>query len=192
MPFNRFLAFGSNVFDILVLYRVYFSTCSLMFIVWVLPIWRRSGFKKLDSKTIGCSIQSFFEISATEQITISQEANLMNSCIHVLLFSVAKCLGAVKVCERSFEWTKQHNLISHVIEDVEAVESCLKFLGEYNIRAMSFKMAFKGNSSVMAVRASASQAWMMDVLRTNFGGFLKREKAHSYLGNEGPWLTFPN
>ena len=63
MPFNRFLAFGSNVFDILVLYRVYFSTCSLMFIVWVLPIWRRSGFKKLDSKTIGCSIQSFFEIS---------------------------------------------------------------------------------------------------------------------------------
>ena len=63
MPFNRFLAFGSYVFDILVLYRVYFSTCSPMFIVWVLPIWRRSGFKKLDSKTIGCSIQSFFEIS---------------------------------------------------------------------------------------------------------------------------------
>ena len=65
MPFNRFLAFGSNVFDIHVLYRVYFSTCSLMFIVWVLPIRRRSGFKKLDSKTIGCSIQSFFEISGS-------------------------------------------------------------------------------------------------------------------------------
>ena len=67
MPFNRFLAFGSYVFDILVLYRVYFSTYSLMFIVWVLPIWRRSGFKKLDSKTIGCSIQSFFEISGTNK-----------------------------------------------------------------------------------------------------------------------------
>ena len=60
MPFNRFLAFGSYVFAILVLYRVYFSTCSLLFFVWVQPIWRRSGFKKLDSKTIGCSIQSFF------------------------------------------------------------------------------------------------------------------------------------
>ena len=63
MPFNRFLAFGSYVVDILVLYRVYFSTCSLLFFVWDLPIWRRSGFKKLDSKTLGCSIQSFFEIS---------------------------------------------------------------------------------------------------------------------------------
>ena len=62
MPF-KFSAFGSYVFDILVLYRVYFSTCLLLFIVWVLPIWHRSGFKKLDSKTIGCSIKSFLEIS---------------------------------------------------------------------------------------------------------------------------------
>ena len=60
MPFNRFLAFGSYVFDILVLYRVYSSTCSLLFFVWVLPIWSRTGFKKLDLKTIGCSIQPVF------------------------------------------------------------------------------------------------------------------------------------
>ena len=59
MPFNRFLAFGSYVCDILVLYRVYFSTCSLMFIVWVLPIWRQSGFKKLDSKKIGARSSLF-------------------------------------------------------------------------------------------------------------------------------------
>ena len=58
--FSRFLAFGSYVFDILVLYRVYSSTWSLLFFIWVLPIWRQSGFKKLDSKTILCSIQSFF------------------------------------------------------------------------------------------------------------------------------------
>lgn len=46
-----------------------------------------------------------------------------------LFISVAKCLGAVTVCERSFQWTKEHNLICHVIDDVEAVHACLQFLG---------------------------------------------------------------
>ena len=45
-----------------------------MFIVWVLPIWRRSGFKKLDSKTLGCSIQSFFVISGRKDCPIVARA----------------------------------------------------------------------------------------------------------------------
>ena len=53
---------------------------------------------------------------------------------HPLLHSIAKCLGAVKVCERSLQWTKEHNVISHVIEDVDAVEACLNFLGKFFIQ----------------------------------------------------------
>ena len=51
------------------------------------------------------------------------------SIYKVLYFSVAKCLGAVTVCETSFHWTFRHKIISHVIEDVEAVDACLQFLG---------------------------------------------------------------
>ena len=39
------LAFGWHVFDIHVLFQVYSSTCLQLFFVWVLPIWRQSGFK---------------------------------------------------------------------------------------------------------------------------------------------------
>ena len=39
-----------------------------------LPMRRRSGFKMLDSKTIGCKIQSFFEIS--DHITLSLYHNI--------------------------------------------------------------------------------------------------------------------
>jgi len=50
--------------------------------------------------------------------------------------SIARCLGAVRVCERSFQWTKEHNVISHVIEDAEAVDACLKFLDDHKFLVM--------------------------------------------------------
>ena len=45
MLVKRFIAIGRYVFDLLALYFVYPSTCSLLFFVLVLLIWCRSGFK---------------------------------------------------------------------------------------------------------------------------------------------------
>ncbi len=45
---------------------------------------------------------------------------------------MAKCLGAVTVCEKSLDWTKHHHVICHVLEDKEAVDACLRFLGKEN------------------------------------------------------------
>ena len=44
--------------------------------------------------------------------------------------SVAKCLGAVRICEKAFAWTMNHNIVSHVVEDKAAVNACLRFLGK--------------------------------------------------------------
>eukprot|EP00794_Sanderia_malayensis_P013910 gene13910-15359_t len=47
--------------------------------------------------------------------------------------SIAKCLGAVTVCEKSLDWTKNHDVISHVLNDKEAVDACLRFLDDHKM-----------------------------------------------------------
>lgn len=43
--------------------------------------------------------------------------------------SVARCLGAKRVCKRSFEWLSQHPIIPHKISDREAIAACIKLAG---------------------------------------------------------------
>ena len=46
------------------------------------------------------------------------------------IFSIAKTLGAKRVCKRAYEWLSQHKIISRVVSDKEAVSACLKIAGE--------------------------------------------------------------
>jgi len=45
--------------------------------------------------------------------------------------SVAKTLGAARVCEESFLWTKKHPVIPCLVTDKEAVSACLRFADEH-------------------------------------------------------------
>jgi len=45
------------------------------------------------------------------------------------LFSVAKCLGARTVAPHLLEVLPQFNIISEVVNDAQAIESCIRFAG---------------------------------------------------------------
>lgn len=45
--------------------------------------------------------------------------------------SVAKTLGATRVAERAFQWTKEHNIISDTCTDKEAVNACEQFASKF-------------------------------------------------------------
>ena len=47
------------------------------------------------------------------------------------LFSIAKTLGAKRVCKQAYDWISKHKIISRVISDSEAVSACIKFAGEH-------------------------------------------------------------
>ena len=47
--------------------------------------------------------------------------------------TVATSLGAKKVAARAWEWCSRHEIISHCVTDLEAVESCLKFVADHRI-----------------------------------------------------------
>jgi L-serine/L-threonine ammonia-lyase len=47
--------------------------------------------------------------------------------------TVATSLGAKKVAARAWEWCSRHEIISHCVSDLEAVESCLKFVADHRI-----------------------------------------------------------
>ena len=41
--------------------------------------------------------------------------------------SIATSLGAKKVAKAAYDWCHKHEVVSHVVSDIEAVDSCLKF-----------------------------------------------------------------
>ena len=47
--------------------------------------------------------------------------------------SVARCLGAKRVCEMSFHWLSRHPIISHVVSDTAAVSACVKIADDHRI-----------------------------------------------------------
>jgi L-serine/L-threonine ammonia-lyase len=47
--------------------------------------------------------------------------------------SVATSLGARRVCDRAFEWTRQHEVIATTVTDDEAVRACLDVADEHRI-----------------------------------------------------------
>ena len=52
---------------------------------------------------------------------------------YFIVFSVAKCLGALRVCKRSYEWLQNDNVISCVVPDKEALKACVHMSGILNI-----------------------------------------------------------
>ena len=51
----------------------------------------------------------------------------------VLPPSIARCLGAKRVCKRSFEWLSQHEVISYVLTDRDAVAACVGLADDHRI-----------------------------------------------------------
>jgi L-serine/L-threonine ammonia-lyase len=47
--------------------------------------------------------------------------------------SIATSLGARRVCERAFEWTKRHEVVSTTVSDAEAVQACLDVAREHRL-----------------------------------------------------------
>jgi len=47
--------------------------------------------------------------------------------------SVATCLGAKRVCERSLQWAKDHPIQSILVSDKSALSACERFLGDHRI-----------------------------------------------------------
>ena len=51
----------------------------------------------------------------------------------VFFLSIARCLGAKRVCKASYEWLSQHPVISHVLSDTEAVTACVRIADDHRI-----------------------------------------------------------
>lgn len=47
--------------------------------------------------------------------------------------SIASSLGAKKVCEQAFEWTRRHPIISALVSDKAAVVACERFIADHRI-----------------------------------------------------------
>ncbi|XP_072049554.1 serine dehydratase-like [Amphiura filiformis] len=47
--------------------------------------------------------------------------------------SLAKCLGALTVCQKSLDWGKLHPIHSVVVEDKQAIQACLSFLDNHRM-----------------------------------------------------------
>ena len=47
--------------------------------------------------------------------------------------SIATTLGAKRVTQTALGWTRKHNVITHVVSDLDAVEACAKFLDHHRI-----------------------------------------------------------
>lgn len=47
--------------------------------------------------------------------------------------TVATSLGAKKVAGRAWEWCADHEIISHTVSDLEAVEACLRFAADHRL-----------------------------------------------------------
>ncbi|MBW2029397.1 MAG: pyridoxal-phosphate dependent enzyme [Deltaproteobacteria bacterium] len=47
--------------------------------------------------------------------------------------SIATSLGAKKVAKAAYDWCHKHEVVSHVVSDIEAVDSCLQFSNDHRI-----------------------------------------------------------
>lgn len=47
--------------------------------------------------------------------------------------SIATSLGARKVCEQAFQWSKEHTILSEVVSDKAAVCACMRFIDDHRV-----------------------------------------------------------
>ena len=66
----------------------------------------------------------------------TQGAHSLNACVAAGewvelddITSIATCLGAKRVCERSYQWLSQHPVLTATVTDREAVSACINIAG---------------------------------------------------------------
>ena len=47
--------------------------------------------------------------------------------------SIARCLGAKKVSQKSYEWLSNHPVTSHVVTDKDAVSACVRLADDHRV-----------------------------------------------------------
>ncbi len=47
--------------------------------------------------------------------------------------SIATSLGAKKVAKAAYDWCHKHEVVSHVVSDIEAIDSCLEFCNDHRL-----------------------------------------------------------
>ncbi len=50
-----------------------------------------------------------------------------------LYSSIAKCLGAKRVCESAYGWVSKHHIISLVVSDKEALAACVGVADDHRV-----------------------------------------------------------
>ena len=50
-----------------------------------------------------------------------------------MFHSIARCLGAKRVSQKSYEWLSNHPVTSHVITDKEAVSACVHLADDHRV-----------------------------------------------------------
>lgn len=50
-----------------------------------------------------------------------------------ILHSVARCLGAKRVSKRSFEWLSQHNIVTAIVSDRDAISACVNLADDHRL-----------------------------------------------------------
>ena len=48
-------------------------------------------------------------------------------------FSIARCLGAKRVSQKSYEWLSKHHVTSHVVSDRDAVSACVRLADDHRV-----------------------------------------------------------
>jgi L-serine/L-threonine ammonia-lyase len=70
----------------------------------------------------------------------TQGAHSLNACVAAGewvelddITSIATCLGAKRVCERSYQWLSQHPVLTATVTDREAVSACINIADDHRV-----------------------------------------------------------
>ena len=102
-------------------------------IVWMLALWQETGWKLKTLRGIYLT-HDIIPIWTNEWIdgrSATPHKHLMRCNYFFLIYSIAVCLGVQRVSKRTYQWLSEHNVISCVIPDEEALKACVKISGEY-------------------------------------------------------------
>ncbi len=80
--------------------------------------------------------------------------------------SVATSLGAKRVCERAFQWSRERDVRSVLVSDLDALDACERFLADHRVLVEPAC----GASLALAYGASAALAPFRSVLMIACGG----------------------
>ena len=62
-----------------------------------------------------------------------------------IFFSIAKCLGVRRVCKKTYDWLSEHNVLSCVVPDEEALKACIFMAGERGRERVIYLFLFQMN-----------------------------------------------